>query len=245
MRWTFSSWCLTLSRLFTYSGCVFSLLQMAALLYAVRRITRWVLQHGYTNTIDGCTDFCYITLNLIYKYAYLKNMWMLTVVSTAETSSRVSPTVWTWQKLPVFCYKGGLANVVVLFTLSYFSIRLWKILIFRIGLMFGMAQCKVDLNLTAFLWMHMIILSVTMYVRQLLFVSFVDSAGHRTIRNVPKKMLLWSVYYFFWRGNTVFSSLYQGASFLEEPNSSVSYTLNILQHVTNDTDNVTSCDCPL
>lgn len=163
----FSSKCLTLSRLLTDSECVFSPLQMAALLDAVRRVTRWVLQHGYTNNTDERADYCHILLNLIYKYAYLKiygrsllSAMLKRVVVFLQTFILEK----TWR---CSATKESLANAVALFTLFCVSSRLWNTTVFRTGLMFGMAQCKVDLNLTVFLWMHMHIWSVTMFLRQL------------------------------------------------------------------------------
>lgn len=80
--------------------------------------------------------------------------------------------VFLWQFIPdktCLCSatEASLPNAFVLFTLSYVSSHLWKTAVFRTGLTFGMAQCKVDLNLTVSLWMYMRLLSVTTYLREL------------------------------------------------------------------------------
>jgi hypothetical protein len=97
--------------------------------------------------------------------------------------------------------KARLANAVFLFILPCLACRLWKTTLFRKGyhvvrciwnitLLYGMAQCKVYRKLTTYLWTHMCVMtSVSTYLRQLLFVSFVELDGHRSTTNLPKKML--------------------------------------------------------
>ena len=126
----------------------FSPLQMAALLDALRRVTRWVLQHGYTNTTDGCADYFHIILNLIHKHVFLK------ICGRSLLSALLKRVVVFLQPFipdkTWLCSSAeeSLPNAVVHFTVSHVSSRLWKTAIFRIGLMFGMVQCKVDTNLT-------------------------------------------------------------------------------------------------
>jgi hypothetical protein len=176
MRLTFSSNYLTWSRLLTYSGYAFFPTDGSS---AGRRETchqvsasAWLYKYYWwvCRLLPHNSELTYIYLYII---TYMLSMLTLKICGPSLLSALLKRVVVFLQPLILektcrcSATKESFANAVVQFTLSCVSSRLWKTAVFRTGLIFRMAQCKVDLNLTVSLWMHMHIWSVTMFLRQL------------------------------------------------------------------------------